>query len=236
MLLAALELWHSRPIAPTRRIAIGDSKLPTDPPPGAGGLLLGAVLARFSSALDADLRDEMLGLLTDIERGRTIGQPRMRHRFQKDRVGLLRCRHRLVADDDGLRFSFDTSKSLPAQSVLAALYASQLVDEDDRAPVLAVMRRGIDWHGPVGPGLMDHLAGKEVAARFRSGEFGVASDPMQWALAVLGLDLTGLPSARDVQKNYRKLVRTAHPDHGGVQDSAADRIAELARAREILLS
>ncbi len=38
MLLAELEVFHSRPIAPTRRVAIGVAVLPTAPPPGFGGL------------------------------------------------------------------------------------------------------------------------------------------------------------------------------------------------------
>ena len=66
MILASLEVWHSRPIAPTRRLALGDSDLPTDPAPGLGGLLLGAVLARFSANFERDLRSEMLGLMRRI--------------------------------------------------------------------------------------------------------------------------------------------------------------------------
>lgn len=235
MLLASLEVWHSRPIAPTRRVALGDSVLPVDPAPGPGGLLLGAVLARFASRLDVELQAEMIYLLDDIERGKEIGQPRLRYRRQRDRVGLLRSRHRLVRESDGLRFSFDSSKSLPAQSALAAAYACELIPDEHRGEVMAVMRRGLDWHGSVGPGLIDHLVGPDVAARFRSGDLGVASDPMLWALGILGLEATGSPDPRDVQKSYRKLVRTAHPDHGGGQHVAADRIAELSRAREILL-
>ena len=45
MVLAELEVWHSRPITPTRRVALGHLVLPADPPPGFGGLLLGAVVA-----------------------------------------------------------------------------------------------------------------------------------------------------------------------------------------------
>ena len=44
MLLAELEVWHSRPTTPTRRVALGHLVLPTDPAPGFGGLLLGAVI------------------------------------------------------------------------------------------------------------------------------------------------------------------------------------------------
>ena len=47
MLLAELEVFHSRPIAPTRRVAIGVAVLPTAPPPGFGGLLLSGIVATF---------------------------------------------------------------------------------------------------------------------------------------------------------------------------------------------
>ena len=40
MLLAELQIWHTRPITPTRRIALGHLVLPTDPAPGLGGILL----------------------------------------------------------------------------------------------------------------------------------------------------------------------------------------------------
>ena len=43
MLLAELEVWHSRPVTPTRRVSLGHLVLPVDPTPGFGGLLLGAV-------------------------------------------------------------------------------------------------------------------------------------------------------------------------------------------------
>ena len=45
MLLAELQLWHTRPVTPTRRIALGHLVLPTDPAPGLGGVLLAAVVA-----------------------------------------------------------------------------------------------------------------------------------------------------------------------------------------------
>ncbi|MGI9608235.1 MAG: hypothetical protein ACR2P0_19045 [Acidimicrobiales bacterium] len=236
MLLAELEVWHSRPIAPTRRVALGDCHLPTDPAPGPGGLLLGAVLARFAADLDRDLHDDMLELMAEVERGVTIGQPRLRHRLQRDRVGLTRSRHRLFQDADVLRFSLETAKGNPAQSALAAVYACEKIPLESRGPVIGVLRKGIDWVGPVGPGLVDHLVGREVAERFRSGEYSIASDPLIWALGVLGLQGESEPRPREVQKRYRRLLRDAHPDHGAAEDQAASRIADLARAREILLS
>lgn len=236
MVLAELEVWHSRPIAPTRRVAIGDSFLPTDPAPGAGGLLLGAVFARFSTDLDRDLHEDMLALMKEVERGDKIGQPRLRHRLQVDRVGLSRSRHRLVASADGLQFEFETAKGLPAQFALAAVYACESVPLERRRDVMEVMRRGLEWVGPVGPGLIDHLVGREVAMRFRSGAFATASDPMIWAIGILELDGSDDIAPKDVQKSYRRLLRTAHPDHGAGETEAAERIAELGKAREILLS
>ncbi len=236
MILASLEVWHSRPIAPTRRVALGDSELPTDPAPGPGGLLLGAVLARFAEHLDRDLRSEMIGLMDEVESGRQIGQPRMRHRLQDDRVGLTLSRYRLQSGPDGLRFELETGRALPAQSALAAVYACGQVPLERRRDVMAVLRRGLEWVGPVGPGLIDHLVGADVAMRLRSGAFATASDPLIWALGVLELEAAASVDPRDVLKSYRRLIREAHPDHGAANDRAADRIAELAKAREILLA
>jgi hypothetical protein len=236
MILASLEVWHSRPIAPTRRVALGELDLPTEPAPGPGGLLLGAVMARFSNDLDRDLHVEMVELMREVERGMKIGQPRMRHRLQADRVGLSRSRHRLISGPDGLRFEFETAKALPAQSALAAVYACAAVPFDRRRDVMSVLRRGMDWVGPVGPGLIDHLVGAEVAMRLRSGAFSTASDPLIWAMGVLELESSSDVEPKDIQRSYRRLIRDAHPDHGAGTDGAADRIAELARAREILLS
>lgn len=236
MVLAELELWHSRPIAPTRRVALGDSRLPSEPAPGPGGLLLGAVIARYSNDLDGDTRDEMEELMREVELGLTIGQPRLRHRLQADRVGLTRSRHRLVAGEHGLRFELETAIALPEQSALAAVYAVGDMPLEVRKPVMDVMRKGFDWLGPVGPGLIDHLVGRDVAMRFRSGSYATASDPMIWAMGVLELDATGGIAAKAVQKSYRRLLRDAHPDHGAGETEAADRIAELSKAREILLS
>src|SRR5213078_837477 len=94
MLLAELEIRHSRAIAPTRRIALGALWLPTDPAPGFGGILLAAVVAATVGGLDDDSRDDLDVLIDDLERTRRIAQPRLRHRFQTDVVGLDRSHHR----------------------------------------------------------------------------------------------------------------------------------------------
>ncbi len=236
MVLAELQLWHSRPIAPTRRVALGDSHLPTDPAPGVGGLLLGAVVARFADDLDEDDRDDVGRLMGEVRRGVTVGQPRLRHRYQRDRIGLTRSRHRAIEGPDGLRFELETSKATAAQSVLAAIYAVEELDTDARPDVIDVLRRGLDWSGPIGSGLIEHLVGAEMARRFRSGSYSLANDSLLWAFDILGIEPHDDLKPRTVQRRYRALLRDAHPDHGAGEEGAADRIATLGRAREILLS
>ncbi|MGH9025638.1 MAG: J domain-containing protein, partial [Acidimicrobiia bacterium] len=58
----------------------------------------------------------------------------------------------------------------------------------------------------------------------------------RWAMEVLGLR-AGMSLERvDVQARFRRLVRQAHPDHGAGSRGAAERIAELSEAREVLLA
>ncbi|MEZ5374471.1 MAG: hypothetical protein R2704_17455 [Microthrixaceae bacterium] len=77
------EIFISRPYAPTRR-HLGESNLPSHPSPAP----LAGVVAHFSDRIHPDLLDEQLHLITQLEEGRRITQPRLRHRFQTDTVGL----------------------------------------------------------------------------------------------------------------------------------------------------
>src|SRR5215471_12916674 len=104
MLLAELEVRHSRAVAPTRRVALGSLWLPTDPPPGYGGILLGGIVAAHIDDLPPEERDDFLALTDELEAGKRIPQPRLRHRYQTDVVGLERTRHALVGTDDDMRF------------------------------------------------------------------------------------------------------------------------------------
>jgi len=63
---------------------------------------------------------------------------------------------------------------------------------------------------------------------------GVPAD-RRWALEVLGFTHAVEVERADVQKRFRRLVRLAHPDHGAEHDGAAERMAELSEARELLL-
>lgn len=253
MVVAELEVFHSRPIAPTRRVALGEMHLPLDPHPGFGAVLLGAVAAAYASAIGDDMAVELRRLMTDVESGRRISQPRLRHRFQADRVGLQRSVHRIVGRGDRLRLQTD-DRGAPVQQVLGAIYTVGTFEPAHRRPVMDVVRAGLQWRSEIGDRLLAHLSGRSV----RGGLIEFEGDPIEWALGVFGLavDVAGASPAaatatsaaatdpdaappvdpRVVQRRFRELLRDAHPDHGGRTDAAAVRIAELAEARRILLT
>jgi hypothetical protein len=231
MLLAAVETHLSRPIAPTRRVALGRLELPCDPAPGFGGILLGAIVARFGAHVDPDLHDELGKLMADVERGRRIPQPRLRHRLQEDRIGLQTSTHRLTGVGEELRFEFDEERGTAAQHVLCAVYAAGTVPWSVRSTVMDALRKGMSWTGGSDAALVGFLSG-------RSGPVGVGAigDPVSWALQMLDLrSAASVPSRREVQRAFRDRLRSAHPDHGAADDGAAQRIAELSEARRILL-
>ena len=241
MLLAELEIFHSRPIAPTRRISIGRAWLPGSQDgtgPGFGSLLLGGVCARFGPGLSHDLLGEVVELVHQLEQGRSVAQPRLRNRLQRDRVGLTRSRQRLYGGDrsgpeDELVCEFDGSRATPSQLVLGAAYAAGLAAPLVRGEALRAVRRGLAWRGEVGPALFSYLASGQQSPR----PARAIADPVGWALEILGFDReVEMPARAAVRQGFREALRAAHPDLGAVEAEAADRIAELSEARRILLT
>jgi hypothetical protein len=236
MMLAELEVFHSRPIAPTRRVALGRSHLPVSPAPGFGGILLAGIVAGHIEQLDPELFDDLHRLSLQLQEGHRIPQPRLRHRFQKDRVGLTRSIHRLVGEGKDLAFEFE-EKGAPAQHVLAAVYAAGDMPLVARGRVMETIRTAMRWVGPLDRRFVAHISGLDRSRGWSTSAF---HDPVRWAIDVLGL--TGAPGSLDVplrsvvQRRFRDLLREAHPDHGGATDDAADRISELTEARRILLA
>jgi hypothetical protein len=243
MVLAELEFFHSRPIAPTRRVALGDSNLPVDPAPGFGGILLGGILAAGARQIDEDFLPDLARLVTELEEGRRIPQPRLRYRFQKDRVGLLRSRQRLVTAGERIEYVFDEERSTAEQRVLAAVYAAGAIDDPEaRLSVMTALRRALRWEGSIGPSLIANLSGTATGHQLPTYAF---EHPVEWALDILGFAAPTnghgpppdrLPADDEVQSLFRVLLRRAHPDHGGAVDDAAQRIADLREARRILLT
>lgn len=228
MLLAELEVFHTRPAVPTRRVALGHLVLPVDPAPGFGGLLLGAVVANHIGGVPIELRGDVARLIAEVERGDRIVQPRLRHRFQVDRHGLSNSRHRMLGTGDDIEFDFGTKGSDVAQ-VLGAVYAVERLDVTSRHLVAPVLHKATRWHGPIGPALIAHLAGAHSTA------LSALADPRAWALELLGFPAdTAQPSKREVSKQYRVRMRDVHPDHGGEATDASKAILDLNEARRIL--
>lgn len=207
--------------------------LPCDPAPGFGGVLIGAIGARFASQIDDDMREDLDNLLHDLERGARISQPRLRHRFQTDHVGLQRCSYKLVGDGEKLSFSFDSEKGTPAQHVLCAAYATAALQRECVPAVMATLRNGLNWVDGSDVDLIRLLSGRKGHVALSS-----VADPIGWAMSTLAMDDQSLsgPSRGDIQRAFRVQLRLAHPDHGGEDLAAAARIADLSEARRILLS
>ena len=228
MLLAELEVWHTRPRAPTRRLALGSLVLPVDPAPGFGGLLLGAVVARHVAEVDDDYVPDVHRLIDQIDRGDRVVQPRLRHRYQVDRHGLGRSMHQLLGDGDELNFEFDTAGT-PLAMVLGAIYAVERLDSPNRHVIAPVLHKAMRWRGPVGPSLIAHLAGTNATS------LSSLADPRAWALDVLGFpDGSTTPSKKEVTAQFRLRMRLVHPDHGGDVIDASKAVHDLSEARRIL--
>jgi hypothetical protein len=231
VLLAELEIRHSRAVAPTRRVALGDLWLPTDPPPGFGGLLVAGIVAASLERLGDDLRDELDSLISALDRGARIAQPRLRHRFQTDVVGLDRSHHRLVGRGEEMLLELDDHGAVLPQ-VLGAVYAASKLSYRARFTVFRLIRRAARWQGANDERLIAYLTGDEAAYR----PWRTPAHDEDWARKVLGFARHDEPTRIDIQTTFRRLVRTAHPDHGGASERAGQRITELTQAKRILLA
>jgi hypothetical protein len=211
MLLAELEIFHSRQAQPTRRVALGHIVLPVEPAPGLGGILLGAVVAKHAREL-AD--DDVIGLrhlIREVGDGRRIIQPRLRNRYQVDRHGLTSSVHRLIGEGDEMSFEF-ADRAADLAQVLGAIYAVERIDQQHRASIADVLISALRWKGPIGPAMVAFLAGAQ------SSSLAALADPRAWALGRLGFP----ESEKDPSS------------HGGAHEDASAAIRELAEARRIL--
>jgi hypothetical protein len=248
VLLAELIVCHTRRHMPTRRVAIDQAYLPTS---GVGhGTTLAAALVAINLPLVPEEQREVLPRLLDQARtGLTIPRIALRHRLQHDTHGLDRSRHRILGEDGHLVVEIDRHGS-PTPQVLGAVMAAAALPSTGRTVVLDAIRRVVDgrWYGlaadvelrvlweretrpPPLAGMRGRVAGappEELAWR------GIASD-QRWAMEVLGLRPGADVRRDDVNRRFRRLLRDAHPDSGGVAQQAATRIAELSEARTILL-
>jgi hypothetical protein len=249
VLLAELNVRHTRRHMPTRRVALGDLYLPTSGP-AYGATLLGAVIAEFLGELDEEQREVVPRLLHDAREGLSVPRIALRYRLQTDTHGLDRSRHRILAeattaDVPRIVLELDRHARGDPQVIGAILAAAALppsarsialraVDEALRRPELPPgmkVRRLVFG----APDLRQPMPGAPAAFAAEELWVGVPSE-RRWAMEVLGLH-AGMDVGRDdVQSRFRRLVRLAHPDHGAEHERAAERLAELAEARELLLA
>jgi hypothetical protein len=257
VILAELNVRHTRRHMPTRRVALGDHYLPTGGP-GYGVVLLGAVAADSAPGLDPEQQDALTRFLDDARHDR-LSVPRiaLRYRLQTDVHGLDRSRHRVVAegaaDGNGGRpqvvLELDVHGRAVPQLIGAVMAAATLPTRDARRLALraiesALVRPGVLPEGitvrrmyegvpgarPTAPGVGSNGSGPTID------QWRNVPAERRWAMEVLGLGAAMTIDREDIQRRFRRLVRLAHPDHGAVAAGAAERIAELSEARQRLLS
>lgn len=251
MLLAELNVRHTRRHLPTRRVALDGAYLPTSGP-AHGVALLAAVVATNLPAIEAEERELLPRLLHDARRGLTIPRIALRHRLQYDTHGLDRSRHRMLGEDGRVVVELDVHGA-PAPQILGAVLGAASLHTSGRAIALDAIRKVLDgrWGG-LAPDVELRIVTEAMWNGARpplatAGEWqpggppeellwqGVGPD-QRWAMEVLGL-LAGMDLARaEINRRFRRLLRDAHPDGGGASASAAARIAELTEARSILLA
>ncbi|HEY7104943.1 MAG TPA: J domain-containing protein [Acidimicrobiia bacterium] len=258
MLLAELNVRHTRRHMPTRRVALDDGYLPTSGS-AFGAVLLGSVVAEHLSGLDEEQLDALGRLVQDARDHLTVPRIALRYRMQTDTHGLDLSRHRIIDADVSGALEARTLRPIleldrhgpPAPQVIGALMAASALPPSGRRVAFraidaalarpAYLPEGLEvrrmLHGlpgvrPWAPG--ERGPGERAGGRAGDDWRGVPSE-RRWAMEVLGLRSGMAVERDDVQRRFRRLVRLAHPDHGAVSDGAAERIAELSDAREVLL-
>jgi len=227
--LAEVEIWHSRPFTPTRRVSLGNMILPVDPAPGLGGVLLGGIVAAHLPDVDEDLVPDISRLIHQVDRGDHVAQPRLRHRLQVDRHGLARSTHRLLGNGEEIEFQFENTGTA-LQQILGAVYVLERLDQPIRHRLAPLMLKAMTWRGPLGSQFVAYLAGAGSSA------LSAIADPRAWALEILGFpEGTVKPSKKEIQARFREGLRNVHPDHGGNHRDASKLIDELGEARRVLL-
>jgi hypothetical protein len=247
VLLAELTVRHTRRHMPTRRVALDHAYLPMTGA-GHGALLLSAVFAENIGALDDEQAELLPRLLDDARRGLSVPRIALRYRLQTDVHGLDRSRHRVLGEEGRVVVELDVHGAAVPQllgSVLAVATMSPGARETAIRVIRAVVERG--FRVPDGillrrlefglPQEAPPLPGTQWKRGKPPDEFEWAGVPSErrWAMEVLGLRGGMALDREDISRRFRRLLRDAHPDHGGARAEAAERIAELTEARDLLL-
>ena len=247
LLLAELTVRHTRRHMPTRRVALDHAYLPMTGA-GHGALLLSAVVAEHVDALDDEQAELLPRLLQDAREGLTVPRIALRYRLQTDVHGLDRSRHRVLGEGGYVIVELDAHGAHVPQ-ILGAVLAVATMGTSVRDSAIAAIRRGAEHRFRIPDGvLLRRLeyglpvqAPPLPGAQWKRGRppeeiaWGGIPAERRWAMEVLGLRAQTAVERDDVNRRFRRLLRDAHPDHGGESGDAAERIAELTEARELLL-
>ena len=251
MLLAELNVRHTRRHMPTRRVALDGAYLPMSGP-AHGAALLAAVVATNLPAIDDEQRELLVRLIADARRGLTIPRLALRHRLQHDVHGLDRSRHRVLGEDGKIVLELDVHGA-SAPQVLGAVMGAAVLAPSGRDVALDAIRRAVEgrWSG-LGPDVLVRVVSEGEWNRVRpplaeAGAWSPGGPPeeaawhgvgpdQRWAMEVLGLRAGMSVHRDDVNRRFRRLLRDAHPDSGGASIGAAARIEELTEARAVLLA
>jgi hypothetical protein len=250
VILAELNVRHTRRHMPTRRVALDAGYLPMNGS-AHGGALLAAVVAEHVDGLDDEQRELLPKLVLAARDGLSVPRIALRYRLQTDVHGLDRSRHRLLGEDGRLVVELDVHGS-PVPQVIGSVMAAAVLGATARRKALRAVDAAIAQPGVIPEPLVVRRllhgvpserppvagSGPRAADRAAAGAARWAGIPSErrWAMEVLGLG-AGMRVDRDgVQQRFRRLIRLAHPDHGAAPAGAAERIAELTEARELLLA
>jgi len=244
LLLAELNVRHTRRHMPTRRVALGERVLPTQHP-GYGPLLLGCVAAVNVDGLDEEQAEAFPAFLRQARGGLSVPRRALRFRLQTDTEGLALSRHRLIGEPEGIVVELDIHGRHPVPQVLGTVLAAAAMASYPRLLALRAIERAVEQPGVLPAGITvryvtEALArprptpGAAAKGRPADGWWAFPAE-RRWAMEVFGFGPEASPDRDEVLRRFRRLVRLAHPDHGGENRWAAERIVELAEARRVLL-
>ena len=249
MILAELDVRHTRRHMPTRRVALDASYLPMTGQ-GHGAALLEAVVAENIAALDDEQLEMLPKFLHSAKKGLTVPRIALRYRLQTDRHGLDLSRHRIIGGDvttGSGRPVLELDRHGPAApQLIGAIMAAAALPSSGRKIAMRAIDAAVARPGslPEGlevrrmyqglPGLRPYAPGSRAAFGPTDEWRGVPAE-RRWAMEVLGLRAGMAVDRDDVNRRFRRMLRDAHPDSGGAAAAAAARIAELTEARTILL-
>jgi hypothetical protein len=243
---------------PTRRVAVAGAHLP-HVGAGWGSVLLGAVAGEFMPMLSEEQRLQFPQLLAAIENDDfSVPSIAMRYRLQLDQHGLDRSLHRIVeepvpgvehlgADTPTYRVLQLDMHGASDPQVIGCAMAAALLSGAARRDALRALKVAYDAPGVLPRDLVIRrlvdglpterapLAGSTAATDGDARWSGVPAEH-RWAMEVLGIRSDMTVDRVVVQERFRRLLRLAHPDQGAAARGAAERIAELREAREVLLT